>query len=76
MQFTPPIDAVLNSIIKADRLLLTSHARPDGDAIGGLLALWMMLRQMGKHADMALSDRVPTSTAGCRAPRRFGTGIR
>jgi bifunctional oligoribonuclease and PAP phosphatase NrnA len=59
MQFTPPIDAVLNSITKANRLLLTSHARPDGDAIGGLLALWMILRQMDKHADMALSDRVP-----------------
>ena len=59
MQSTPPIDAVLSSIARAEHLLVTAHARPDGDAIGGLLACWMMLQRMGKRADMALSDRVP-----------------
>ncbi len=54
-----PIDTVLRAIDQAERLLLTAHARPDGDAVGGLLACWMMLRQMGKQADMVLSDRVP-----------------
>jgi phosphoesterase RecJ-like protein len=59
MQSTPPIDAVLSSIAKAEHLLVTAHTRPDGDAIGSLLACWMMLQRMGKRADMALSDRVP-----------------
>src|SRR6204780_1530803 len=59
MQSTPPIDAVLSSIARAERLLVTAHARPDGDAVGSLLACWMMLQRMGKNADMALSDRVP-----------------
>jgi bifunctional oligoribonuclease and PAP phosphatase NrnA len=59
MPSTPAIDAVLSSIAKAEHLLVTAHARPDGDAIGGLLACWMMLQRMGKRADMALSDRVP-----------------
>jgi bifunctional oligoribonuclease and PAP phosphatase NrnA len=59
MQAMQPIDAVLDAIAKADRLLVTAHARPDGDAIGSVLACWMMLRRMGKQADMALSDRVP-----------------
>lgn len=59
MQSTQPIDAVLSSIARADRLLVTAHARPDGDAVGSVLACWMMLHQMGKHAEMALSDRVP-----------------
>ncbi len=59
MQSTAPIDAVLSSIARADRLLVTAHARPDGDAVGGVLACWMMLQRMGKNADMALSDRVP-----------------
>jgi bifunctional oligoribonuclease and PAP phosphatase NrnA len=59
MQSTRPIDAVLSSIARADRLLVTAHARPDGDAVGSLLACWMMLQRMGKHAEMALSDRVP-----------------
>ncbi len=72
MQSTPPIETVLSSIIKADRLLLTSHARPDGDAIGGLLACWMMLRQMGKNADMALSDRVPYIYRGLPCASQVG----
>jgi phosphoesterase RecJ-like protein len=59
MHSTASIDAVLSSIARADRLLVTAHARPDGDAVGGLLACWMMLQRMGKNADMALSDRVP-----------------
>src|SRR3984885_3607168 len=62
-QFNPQpdamIEAVLSSIAKADRLLVTAHARPDGDAVGSLLACWMMLQRMGKQADMAVSDRVP-----------------
>jgi len=59
MHSRPAIDAVLSSIARADHLLVTAHARPDGDAVGGLLACWMMLRQLGKNAEMALSDRVP-----------------
>jgi bifunctional oligoribonuclease and PAP phosphatase NrnA len=53
------LDALLDSIRRAEHIVVTSHARPDGDAIGSVLACWMMLRQMGKHADMILSDRVP-----------------
>lgn len=63
MQSTPQnragIARVLNSIARADRLLVTAHARPDGDAVGSLIACWMMLQRMGKKAEMALSDRVP-----------------
>ncbi len=59
MQSTAPIAEVLQAIGKANRLLVTAHARPDGDAVGGLIACWMMLERMGKQADMALSDRVP-----------------
>jgi phosphoesterase RecJ-like protein len=53
------LDAILASIERAEHLLVTSHARPDGDAVGSVLACWMMLRQMGKRADMILSDGVP-----------------
>jgi bifunctional oligoribonuclease and PAP phosphatase NrnA len=68
MQSTPQseasIRAVLNAISRADRLLVTAHARPDGDAIGSVLACWMMLQQMGKKAEMALCDRVPVIYRG------------
>src|ERR1700760_667847 len=55
---------ILRSIEKADHLLVTAHARPDGDAVGSLLACWMMLQKMGKRADMVLSDRVPVIYSG------------
>lgn len=53
------IDQVLKEIQKRDAFLLTSHARPDGDAIGSLLALYQMLRHLGKSARMLMSDPVP-----------------
>lgn len=54
-----PIAAVLDAIRQRRRFLLTSHARPDGDAVGSLLALWMTLTAMGKQAEMQLYDPVP-----------------
>lgn len=53
------IEEVLNQIGRRDRFVLTSHARPDGDAIGSVLACRQILRSMGKHADIFLSDPVP-----------------
>jgi phosphoesterase RecJ-like protein len=50
---------VLKQIGQRDRFLLTSHARPDGDAIGSALACWQILRSMGKEAEVVLSDAVP-----------------
>ncbi len=50
---------VLQAIRQRQRFLLTSHARPDGDAVGSLLALWMTLSAMGKQAEMQLFDPVP-----------------
>lgn len=50
---------VLSQIASHDRFLLTSHARPDGDAIGSVLACCQILRSMGKHADIVMHDAVP-----------------
>ena len=50
---------VLRQIEQRDRFVLTSHARPDGDAIGSALACCQILRAMGKHADVVLHDGVP-----------------
>ncbi len=51
--------AVLDAISPRERFLITSHARPDGDAVGSVLALWMLLNSLGKQAEMQLFDRVP-----------------
>jgi phosphoesterase RecJ-like protein len=50
---------VLTQIERRNRFLLTSHARPDGDAIGSALACCQILRSMGKEAEVVLSDAVP-----------------
>jgi len=50
---------VLNQIGRRSRFVLTSHARPDGDAIGSVLAFSQILRSMGKQADVFLYDAVP-----------------
>src|SRR5437660_1806704 len=53
------LEDVLRQIGQRDRFVLTSHARPDGDAIGSALACCQVLRAMGKQADVVLHDAVP-----------------
>lgn len=53
------IEQVIKEIEQRKAFLLTSHARPDGDAIGSLLALYQILRQKGKAARVMMSDAVP-----------------
>jgi bifunctional oligoribonuclease and PAP phosphatase NrnA len=53
------IAEVLKNIEQRKRFVLTSHARPDGDAIGSVLAFSQILRAMGKQAQVVLSDAVP-----------------
>lgn len=50
---------VLRSLGKFDRWVLTSHARPDGDAVGSVLACCQVLRALGKMTDVVLADGVP-----------------
>ncbi|MGA9039032.1 MAG: bifunctional oligoribonuclease/PAP phosphatase NrnA [Terriglobales bacterium] len=50
---------VLKQIEQRDRFVLTSHARPDGDAIGSALACCQILRLMDKEAEVVLRDGVP-----------------
>jgi phosphoesterase RecJ-like protein len=50
---------VLRNIEQRERFVLTSHARPDGDAIGSALAFSQILKIMGKHAEVVMRDGVP-----------------
>lgn len=45
----------------AERIVLTSHIRPDGDAVGSLLGLGLALQQAGKQVQMVLADGLPAS---------------
>ncbi len=53
------VSEVLKQIERRARFVLTSHARPDGDAIGSALACSQILRAMGKQAEVVLADGVP-----------------
>lgn len=55
----PEMQAILAAIRGGERFLVCSHSRPDGDAIGSMLAMGMLLRQMGKRADLVAADRIP-----------------
>ena len=50
---------ILKHIERRNRFVLTSHARPDGDAVGSALAFCQVLRLMGKEAEVILRDGVP-----------------
>jgi len=50
---------VLAAIASRRRFVVTSHTRPDGDAVGSALACAQLLHALGKHADVVLHDGVP-----------------
>lgn len=52
---------IKNRLASAQRILITSHVRPDGDAIGSLLGLGLALSDAGKSVQMVLADGVPAS---------------
>jgi phosphoesterase RecJ-like protein len=54
-----PLAAILQVLSKGERFLVCSHARPDGDAVGSMLAMGMLIRQLGKHADLITPDSIP-----------------
>src|SRR5215216_6349032 len=55
------IGAIKARLDKSKNVLIASHIRPDGDAIGSLLALGLALRAAGKSVQMVLVDGVPAS---------------
>ena len=52
---------IRDRIKAAQRVLVTSHIRPDGDAIGSSLALGLALLDAGKQVQVVLSDGLPAS---------------
>lgn len=45
----------------AEKVIIASHVRPDGDAIGSLLGLGLALKDAGKFVQMVLVDGVASS---------------
>jgi len=53
------IAAIRGIVADGRRFLITSHARPDGDAIGSQLALALALQRLGKTVRIVNRDPVP-----------------
>ncbi len=51
---------IKSRLAAANMIVIVSHVRPDGDAIGSLLGLGLALRDAGKSVQMVLVDGVPS----------------
>jgi len=58
MELSPKQQA-LELIKNSNKILLTTHARPDGDAIGSLIAIFLVLKKLGRDVTAVLSDAIP-----------------
>jgi bifunctional oligoribonuclease and PAP phosphatase NrnA len=57
---TTDLELVLDELRQADKLLLTTHENPDGDALGSLLATHQILSSLGKDSLMFMAaDEFP-----------------
>jgi phosphoesterase RecJ-like protein len=55
------IAEIKNRLASARRIVIASHVRPDGDAIGALLGLGLALKDAGRDVQMVLADGCPAS---------------
>lgn len=55
------LEQIGQQILNARHILVVSHVRPDGDAVGSLLGLGLSLQAAGKDVQMALTDGVPST---------------
>ena len=53
------IRELISAIRNNERFMVATHVRPDGDAIGSLLAMKLILQRLGKKADAYAQDRFP-----------------
>src|SRR3990172_294657 len=53
--------AIKEKLAAANHIVITSHVRPDGDAVGSVLGLGLALQNAGKSVQMVLVDGVASS---------------
>ena len=67
---------ILRTLHQGERFLVCSHSRPDGDAVGSILAMGMLLDQLGKRADLVSADRIPEIYRKLPDAERIQTALR
>jgi phosphoesterase RecJ-like protein len=69
---------VFQELSQANRVLLISHIRPDGDAVGSLIGLGLSLQESGKEVQMVLADGIPEifrHIPGSEQVKKKGQGV-
>jgi phosphoesterase RecJ-like protein len=69
------MQGIRTRLAAAQEVLIVSHVRPDGDAIGSLLGLGLALQAAGKTVQMVLSDGVPSSFRHLRGADEVKTAV-
>jgi len=50
---------IRQALEESQKPLILAHIRPDGDAVGSMIALGLALEEIGKKSEMVLSDGLP-----------------
>lgn len=53
------IESVKSLILSSKRIVITTHYKPDGDALGSSLGLWAYLKSLNLHVDVILPSEFP-----------------
>jgi bifunctional oligoribonuclease and PAP phosphatase NrnA len=72
------LSRIVSAVSDRQRFLVATHMRPDGDAIGSVLAMTNMLCKLGKDADAYCQDSAPPSQdflSGAREIRHDGVQV-
>jgi phosphoesterase RecJ-like protein len=68
-------EAIKSRLDTGTNILITSHVRPDGDAVGSLLGLGLALQNAGRNVQMVLADGVSSSFKHLEGADRIKTKI-
>lgn len=53
-------ESLFAALDRAGRVLITTHVKPDGDALGSASVLALALKQRGKHVELLLLSKCPS----------------
>ena len=60
MELTPK-QQTTQAIVAAQKILVLTHVGPDGDGLGSLLALFLVLKKLGKDVTAVAPEQMPLS---------------
>jgi len=55
-----PYQPIIDSLLRAKRVLVTTHVRPDGDALGTAAAMVLGMRKMNIDSQVLLLSHLPS----------------